>query len=89
VLAATDNMIYVLGPGTGPAGQVSTIRKFNADGTLACSWLGSAGIGAPRNLDRPLDLKSATDGLVSAEPLRLIELPTYGPHLPSTSAAGR
>jgi uncharacterized repeat protein (TIGR01451 family) len=50
VLADTDNTVYVLGLGTGPAGQVSTIRKFNADGTLAWSWFDSLGIGAPGNL---------------------------------------
>lgn len=48
VLADIDNTIYVLGLGTGPAGQVSTIRKFNPDGTLAWTWFDS-GLGAPAN----------------------------------------
>ncbi len=35
VLTDTDNTVYVLGLGTGPNGQVSTVRKFAPDGSVA------------------------------------------------------
>jgi hypothetical protein len=37
---------YVLGLGTGPNGQVTTVRKFAADGTTLWQWF-DVGIGAP------------------------------------------
>ncbi len=46
---ASDN-VYVLGLGTGPAGQVSTVRKFNAAGDTIWSWFDPLGIGAPVNV---------------------------------------
>lgn len=38
---------YVLGLGTGPAGQVSTVRQFLPDGSAGWVWYDTAGIGAP------------------------------------------
>lgn len=40
---------YVLGLGTGPNGQVSTVRKFNPEGTTLWQWF-DVGIGAPVNI---------------------------------------
>ena len=48
VLTDSDNTIYVLGLGTGPSGQVMTIRKFAADGSVLWAWY-DTGIGAPVN----------------------------------------
>lgn len=50
VLTDTDNTVYVLGLGTGPNGQVSTVRKFAPDGSVAWAWFDPLGIGAPINL---------------------------------------
>ena len=50
VLTDTDNTVYVLGLGTGPNGQVSTVRKFAPDGSVAWAWFDPMGIGAPINL---------------------------------------
>ena len=41
--------IYVLGLGTGPAGQVTTVRKFDTAGNTLWTWYDPAGIGAPQN----------------------------------------
>lgn len=46
VLDAQDRA-YVLGLGTGPAGQVSTVRQFLPDGSTGWVWYDSQGIGAP------------------------------------------
>lgn len=43
-----DN-VYVLGLGTGPAGQVSTVRKFSPAGDTLWAWFDARGIGAPLN----------------------------------------
>jgi len=43
------NAIYVLGLGTGPNGQVTTVKKFAPDGTDLWSWF-DVGIGAPVNI---------------------------------------
>jgi hypothetical protein len=40
---------YVLGIGTGPNGQVTTVRKFAPDGSTLWSWF-DVGIGAPLNI---------------------------------------
>ena len=40
---------YVLGLGTGPNGQVTTVRKFAPDGSTLWSWF-DVGIGAPLNI---------------------------------------
>lgn len=45
---ASDN-VYVLGIGTSPGGQRSTIRKFAPDGTTLWTWFDPAGVGAPLN----------------------------------------
>jgi uncharacterized repeat protein (TIGR01451 family) len=50
VLTDTDDTIYVLGLGTGPNGQVSTVRKFAPDGSVLWAWFDPFGIGAPVNL---------------------------------------
>jgi uncharacterized repeat protein (TIGR01451 family) len=50
VLTDTDNTAYVLGLGTGPNGQVSTVRKFAPDGSLVWAWFDPVGVGAPVNL---------------------------------------
>lgn len=50
VLTDTDNTAYVLGLGTGPSGQVSTVRKFAPDGSLSWAWFDPVGVGAPVNL---------------------------------------
>ena len=50
VLTDTDNTVYVLGLGTGPNGQVSTVRKFAPDGSVVWAWFDPLGIGAPINL---------------------------------------
>lgn len=44
----SDN-VYVLGLGNGPAGRVTKIKKFAADGTPLWSFFDGAGIGAPLN----------------------------------------
>ncbi len=46
---------YVLGVGTGPAGQVSTVRQFNPDGSTGWVWFDSQGIGAPIMIKRTPD----------------------------------
>lgn len=46
---------YVLGLGTGPAGQVSTVRQFNPDGSTGWIWFDSVGIGAPIMIKRTPD----------------------------------
>ncbi len=46
---------YVLGLGTGPAGQVSTVRQFNPDGSTGWVWFDSQGIGAPIMIKRTPD----------------------------------
>ena len=43
-----DN-VYVLGLGVGPAGLVSTVKKFNASGDAVWAWFDANGIGAPLN----------------------------------------
>lgn len=44
----TDH-VYVLGIGTGPFGQVSTVRKFAPNGDTVWAWFDPFGIGAPVN----------------------------------------
>lgn len=46
---ASDN-VYVLGLGTGPSGQVSTVRKFSPAGDTLWAWFDDRGIGAPLNI---------------------------------------
>lgn len=46
---ASDN-VYVLGLGMGPAGLVTTVKKFAPDGTPLWSYFDAAGIGAPLNM---------------------------------------
>lgn len=46
---------YVLGLGTGPAGQVSTVRQFLPDGSTGWVWFDSQGIGAPVMIKRTPD----------------------------------
>ncbi len=46
---------YVLGLGTGPIGQVSTVRQFNPDGSAGWVWYDSLGIGAPVMIKRTPD----------------------------------
>lgn len=48
-LVDASNNIYVLGLGTGPAGQVTTVKKFAPDGAALWSYFDAAGIGAPVN----------------------------------------
>lgn len=43
-----NNNIYVLGIGTGPSGQVTKVKKFNASGAPVWNYF-DAGIGAPVN----------------------------------------
>ncbi|WP_295622895.1 hypothetical protein, partial [uncultured Lamprocystis sp.] len=47
VLVDAQNNVYVLGLGSGPAGIVTTVKKFASDGTALWSWFDTAGIGAP------------------------------------------
>ena len=54
VLDAQDRA-YVLGLGTGPAGQVSTVRQFLPDGSTGWIWFDSQGIGAPLMIKRTPD----------------------------------
>ncbi len=54
VVDAADNA-YVLGLGTGPLGQVTTIKKFDPNGNPVWSWFDSQGIGAPVNFKRTPD----------------------------------
>jgi hypothetical protein len=54
VLDAQDRA-YVLGLGTGPAGQVSTVRQFLPDGSTGWVWYDSQGIGAPVMIKRTPD----------------------------------
>lgn len=46
---AADN-IYVLGLGTSPSGQRTTVRKFAPDGSTLWAWFDPVGIGAPLNV---------------------------------------
>jgi len=48
-LVDADDNAYVLGLGNGPAGRVTKVKKFAADGTALWSYFDSAGIGAPLN----------------------------------------
>jgi hypothetical protein len=48
VVDAADN-VYVLGLGTSPSGQRTTVRKFDASGNTVWTWFDPAGIGAPVN----------------------------------------
>ncbi len=65
VLVDESNAVYALGLGHGPAGLVTTIRKYSAGGQFQWAWYDSAGIGAP------VQFKWAPDGamLVSARAL--------------------
>jgi uncharacterized repeat protein (TIGR01451 family) len=45
---ASDN-VYVLGLGTAPNGQVTTVRKFAPNGDTVWQWFDAAGVGAPVN----------------------------------------
>ena len=44
-----DN-VYVLGLGTSPSGQRTTVRKFAPDGTVLWAWFDPVGVGAPVNV---------------------------------------
>ena len=46
---------YVLGIGTGPNGQVSTVRQFLPDGSTGWVWYDSLGIGSPVLIKRTPD----------------------------------
>lgn len=46
---------YVLGIGTGPSGQVSTVRQFLPDGSTGWVWYDSLGIGSPMLIKRTPD----------------------------------
>lgn len=48
-LIDADNNIYVLGLGSGPAGMVTKVKKFNSSGVALWSYFDNAGIGAPLN----------------------------------------
>lgn len=49
-LVDSANNIYVLGLATGPAGQVTAVKKFAPDGSRLWSWFDAQGIGAPLNI---------------------------------------
>ena len=55
-LIDSDNTIYVLGIGQGPAGRVTKVKKFTPDGAALWSYFDSTGIGSP------LNMKFAPDG---------------------------
>jgi uncharacterized repeat protein (TIGR01451 family) len=46
---------YVVGLGVCPAGMMSTVRQFNADGSAGWIWCDAAGIGAPVMIKRTPD----------------------------------
>ena len=48
-LVDANNNVYVLGMGSGPAGRVTKVKKFDPDGTALWSYFDSAGIGAALN----------------------------------------
>jgi hypothetical protein len=51
VLDNADN-VYVLGLGTSPSGQRTTVRKFGPNGNTLWTWFDPVGIGAPLNFKR-------------------------------------
>ncbi|MBK6912328.1 MAG: hypothetical protein IPH11_01080 [Ignavibacteriales bacterium] len=54
-LIDTDNNIYVLGMGSGPAGYVTKVKKFTPDGLALWTYYDADGIGAPINFKFTLD----------------------------------
>ena len=50
ILVDTADNIYVLGLGTGPNGQVTRVKKFNAGGVAIWTYYDTNGIGAPINI---------------------------------------
>jgi uncharacterized repeat protein (TIGR01451 family) len=52
VVMDPQDRAHVLGLGVCPAGLVSTVRQFNADGSPGWTWCDSAGIGAPTMIKR-------------------------------------
>lgn len=48
-LVDANNNVYVLGMGSGPAGRVTKVKKFDSNGTALWSYFDSAGIGAALN----------------------------------------
>jgi PKD domain len=50
VLVDAAGNSYVLGLGTSPTGQRTTVRKFAPDGTLLWAWFDPAGVGSPINV---------------------------------------
>ena len=48
-LVDANSNVYVLGMGSGPAGRVTKVKKFDPDGTALWSYFDSAGIGAALN----------------------------------------
>ena len=49
-VADKANNIYVLGVGTGPNGQRTTVKKFSPGGVAQWAWFDPVGIGAPVNI---------------------------------------
>jgi hypothetical protein len=49
VLVDDADNIYVLGLGTGPDGQVTRVKKFDADGVALWTYYDTDGVGAPVN----------------------------------------
>lgn len=54
-LIDTDNNIYVLGMGSGPAGYVTKVKKFTPEGLALWTYYDADGIGAPINFKFTLD----------------------------------
>jgi Secretion system C-terminal sorting domain len=50
ILVDNADNIYVLGLGTGPNGQVTRVKKFDANGTPIWTYYDTNGIGAPINI---------------------------------------
>lgn len=49
LLVDAGNNVYVLGLGTAPNGQVTTVRKFAPNGDTVWQWFDAAGVGSPVN----------------------------------------
>ena len=48
-LVDANNNVYMLGMGSGPAGRVTKVKKFDSNGTALWSYFDAAGIGAALN----------------------------------------
>jgi uncharacterized repeat protein (TIGR01451 family) len=55
VVMDPQDRAHVVGLGLCPAGMMSTVRQFNADGSAGWTWCDSAGIGAANMLKRTPD----------------------------------